>query len=236
MTPVRSKHARRVFARGEVHRLRGWQLLVGVPAALGVYLYQRSWRLRISAAERALLASSDRPLIIVTTHNRSFVITEVLRRHRDLSRLATLISPSRAAAWEAAYFRRLGFAVIRGSSTRGGLAALREMLRAFRQGYDLGLSPDGPTGPCYAFKPGVAALARHTGAPVLLVTVNARWAVRLRTWDRHLIPGPFARLEVRVERIDDADTRAQESGDAGLAALLRGRMLAMTRDGDESNR
>lgn len=85
-----------------------------------------------------------------------------------------------------------GFSHVRGSSSKGADRALKQMLKIARQNGDLILTPDGPRGPAEVVKAGVAQIARLTGMPVIPFAVSATRCVRLKSWDRFLIPLPFA--------------------------------------------
>ncbi len=198
-------------------------------AAAGIRLYYRSLRLRPDAATRELLRTSRPPRVIVVWHNRSLVAPAIFRRFLEPERIACLVSPSRMAAWESDCFRKLRLRVVRGSTTRRSISALREMMRELRAGHDVGISPDGPSGPLYSVQPGALALARKVEVPLLLIAANASRARRLHTWDRHLVPLPRARLTVRMREITTDDpiftTPLPEA-----CALLRRVYLEMTED------
>ena len=83
---------------------------------------------------------------------------------------------------------------VRGSATRGGAAGFLQLVNAYRSGYDLAVVPDGPRGPCCVAKPGIVRLAKATGAPIYPVTYAATRYRQLRSWDRLIIPLPFARV------------------------------------------
>ncbi len=93
--------------------------------------------------------------------------------------------------------RRLGYGHVRGSSTRGGARAIRELVTRLLAGYHLGLTVDGPVGPRYIFKPGPIEIAKLSGAPVVPVTAATRNPWVLSSWDAFQIPKPFARVSVR---------------------------------------
>jgi len=93
---------------------------------------------------------------------------------------------------------RWGIYSVRGSASRGGVRAFLQLVRAFREGYDLAVVPDGPRGPRYVVKLGVLHLARTTGALIYPVSYAASRAWQLRSWDRLMIPQPFARLTYAV--------------------------------------
>ncbi len=63
--------------------------------------------------------------------------------------------------------KRFGYGAVRGSATRGGHKALRQLIRLGREGVDLAITPDGPKGPRYRAQPGVVALAKFTGLPIV---------------------------------------------------------------------
>jgi lysophospholipid acyltransferase (LPLAT)-like uncharacterized protein len=92
---------------------------------------------------------------------------------------------------------RLGFRTARGSSTRGGPKLVRAMVDfAATETGDIALTPDGPKGPPQQAKPGALFLAAHLGWPVVPVAFVARPRKELRSWDRFVIPWPFARIAV----------------------------------------
>lgn len=105
-----------------------------------------------------------------------------------------LVSPSADGALVVTSLLRFGYQVIRGSSSRGGAQALRALATALRDGDSIVLTPDGPRGPIHTVNSGVGWLARASGAAVITVAVHADRAWRLRSWDRFLIPKPFARV------------------------------------------
>ncbi len=112
-------------------------------------------------------------------------------RNRDI---AILISPSFDGELIARTVQRLGFLPIRGSSSRGGAPGLRNMERAYREGHNCAITADGPRGPVFVAKPGVAQLASLVGADVGAFYVLPQRAWQLRSWDRFLIPKPFSRV------------------------------------------
>jgi len=70
---------------------------------------------------------------------------------------------------------------------------MREMLRAYQERYDIGITPDGPRGPRYCVQSGIIELARRTGMPIIPVTFSASRKKIFRSWDRFLLPYPFSR-------------------------------------------
>jgi hypothetical protein len=134
-------------------------------------------------------APTSNGAILVTWHGRTLL---PVYRFRGRGYWA-LISLSRDGELQAENFRRFGFRVIRGSTGRRGVAATREVIAALKDGGVLAFTPDGPRGPSHVAQPGVAYFAQRTGCPIIPVGISAhpRWLAR--SWDRYLIPKPFAR-------------------------------------------
>jgi lysophospholipid acyltransferase (LPLAT)-like uncharacterized protein len=122
-----------------------------------------------------------------------------------------LVSPSQDGDISEALLEGFGYHVIRGSSSRGGARALREMLGVLESGAVLIVTPDGPRGPRHSMNPGLAWMARATGFPVIPCGFVCDRAWRARSWDRFTIPKRGARVAlvydapVRVERNASAE-------------------------------
>lgn len=104
-----------------------------------------------------------------------------------------LISASRDGELIARTMRFFGQEAVRGSSSQGGRAAFRAMLKLAEEKVDLVFTPDGPRGPRHELKDGVVQLARMTGLPVIPMAFVASAGHRFGSWDRFLLPRPFAR-------------------------------------------
>jgi lysophospholipid acyltransferase (LPLAT)-like uncharacterized protein len=114
-------------------------------------------------------------------------------RFRGLD-IAILISPSFDGELIARTVELLGFRAVRGSSSRGGATGLRGMVGAYQAGHRCAFTADGPRGPVFVAKAGVAQLAQSVGAWVGCFYALPERAWELRSWDRFLIPKPFSRV------------------------------------------
>ncbi len=103
-----------------------------------------------------------------------------------------VISQSRDGELIARVVEGFGYVALRGSSTRGGSQALRGLLRHLRSGHDVAFTPDGPRGPRYTVRPGLAYLAAKTGLPVVPMGVAYSRKAVFSSWDRFQLPLPFA--------------------------------------------
>jgi lysophospholipid acyltransferase (LPLAT)-like uncharacterized protein len=109
-------------------------------------------------------------------------------------RTGMLISQHRDGEIIARLIKYLGIDSVRGSTTRGGLSALRGMVRFYRKGGNLAITPDGPQGPKHVVQPGVIELARLTGSPIFPMTYGASRKKALNSWDHFIVPIPFCRI------------------------------------------
>lgn len=121
----------------------------------------------------------------------------LLQRQRRL-RVGFLISPSVDGELGAMIVRRAGAHVIRGSSSHTGALALKEYFQALmREQVSPVITPDGPRGPRFQFKPGAILLAQMSGRPILPLAYAASSAALVH-WDRFVLPRPFARIAVAI--------------------------------------
>ena len=189
----------------------------------------RTLRFRWGPEVQAVMDGSLPPGIAILWHNRLFVAPEFYRRYFRHRRLAALVSASRDGAWLAGLMERMGIRPVRGSRHKRGAQAVRELLEANREGYDVGITPDGSRGPIYDMKPGAVAVALKTGAPIVLLSFNFSRAWRLGSWDRFYLPVPFSRIEVLIKAY--ADMQAIGASDtAGAVARLKAELDAITVD------
>lgn len=110
------------------------------------------------------------------------------------SKISILISAHRDGEIIANVMKLFNFGLVRGSSKKGGSAALREMLKLLKSGSDLGITPDGPKGPSEIVKPGIAEVARLSGKYIIPTTFSAKPCIRATSWDRFMIPLPFSKV------------------------------------------
>lgn len=105
-----------------------------------------------------------------------------------------MISPSVDGEAPTMLARFYGATVVRGSGTYSGLRAVRGAHQSLQEGISLAVTPDGPRGPRFKFKPGAIFAAQMSGKPVIPVAYAAKPAFVLKTWDKFVIPVPFGRV------------------------------------------
>lgn len=112
-----------------------------------------------------------------------------LRGHCNI---AMLLSQHQDAEWLSEAARHTGFQTVRGSTNRGGVAAIRQLLRKSRS-MNLAITPDGPRGPRRKLAPGAVFLASKLGIPIITAGFGYDRPWRLGTWDQFAIPRPYSR-------------------------------------------
>jgi lysophospholipid acyltransferase (LPLAT)-like uncharacterized protein len=156
--------------------------------------------------------------IILTFWHRRLVFTHLAypfkRRGSKAQKrgVAILSSDSKDGEFSAAAWRWFGIHAVRGTASDDGAKALVRMIRAVKDGWDFGITPDGPRGPRQVLKPGVIALARKTRGWVVPVCVAYSRFWELRTWDALLVPKPFSCVTVRYGK----PFQVSEASDEGI--------------------
>jgi lysophospholipid acyltransferase (LPLAT)-like uncharacterized protein len=173
-------------------------------------------------------------IIFSTWHNRLALSLMIYRRYvvrvDPERRLAAMVSASRDGGLLARVLEHFSVEPVRGSSSRRGPQALREMISWSERGYDLAITPDGPRGPCYQVQDGVISTAQLTGLPIMPVSYHLNWKFRPKSWDRFQVPLPFARCRIRTGEIVRVPREATESERETLRQRLEETMKAITED------
>jgi lysophospholipid acyltransferase (LPLAT)-like uncharacterized protein len=180
-------------------KIEGWRARWLV--AFGFRLLQvlaRTLRYEIDDRANVLGKAVEGNYIAALWHNRLLLISFVLKKFFPQRPGAGLISASRDGDLIADATHRFGFDVVRGSSSRMGASALRELSEVLISGRDVLITPDGPRGPAYELGPGIIFLAQKTGAPVVPVNMEYSSCWRVKSWDRFIIPKPFSKVRVII--------------------------------------
>jgi len=177
--------------RGALSRL-GLRLF-GLAASALLRALGATWRVEVLGNDPRTADPSDPPRLAALFHE-SMVACAWLYRDR---RYNVAVSRSRDGDLIRSALLALGYAEpARGSSSRGGSAVLRQIVRHLESGTTSAVLVDGPRGPARVAKTGIVAIARHTGIPIQPIAFSARPAHRLSSWDKSLLPLPFARVIV----------------------------------------
>jgi lysophospholipid acyltransferase (LPLAT)-like uncharacterized protein len=154
-----------------------------------------TWRIRCDESPELQHAKQrgDR-LIFAHWHGDELCVLPLITSYK----IATMISTSKDGQLMDFIVRRLKGATSRGSSTRGGVSALKGLIRLIKDGYRASVAVDGPKGPIYQPKAGVFELSRLAGARIVPVgAATNRSIVFQKSWNKARLPKPFAKVNVR---------------------------------------
>ncbi len=165
-------------------------------AARYVVMIARRLHWRFEGDANLLTLAADAPVILVFWHEAlpAMPVLWLRARQMGMTRPAVVLaSAHRDGQLIGQAVRHMGIGLVSGSSSRGGAAGLRGLLKALESGANAGLTPDGPRGPRRVCAPGVAQLAAMSGCRILPCGAATSHARILRSWDQMRIPLPFGR-------------------------------------------
>jgi lysophospholipid acyltransferase (LPLAT)-like uncharacterized protein len=178
-------------------KLDSWRGRALIGLALGGFrLWAKTLRFRVEDPEDVLQTSRDEPFILSVWHNRLLLLPPVFSRCFPNRRNVGLVSASRDGDFVSILVERFGHGTVRGSTSRKGVVALRQLVDALASGSNVLITPDGPRGPVYEVNQGIIFVAQKSGSAVVPMHIEFGNAWRLKSWDRFFIPKPFSRVRV----------------------------------------
>ena len=158
-------------------------------------------------------------IILCIHHQQFFPAIRYFQRYKKY-KPGLMISRSRDGELISAVANRSGWATVRGSSSRGGVEALRELIDHLAEHRLAGHIIDGPRGPFGVVKPGVIRLAHATDSVIVPFYTRADRAWYARSWDRFFLPKPFSKVVLRFgEKIEFRQTETNEAFEEQRKAL-----------------
>jgi lysophospholipid acyltransferase (LPLAT)-like uncharacterized protein len=189
-----------------------------------LFLSCRVVKLEGAENEKMAIEMPGGKIIYASWHQRLFYQVHRLRKRN----VTVMISQSRDGEYIARLVNWLGLKDVRGSSTRGGVDALKDITRKMRAGANGGMIPDGPTGPPREVKIGTIILARMTGASVIPISWGADRCWVFNSWDRFMVPKPFAHISYCCGEPISVPRSAKAPEMEGYRKLLEERLNSMT--------
>jgi len=193
-------------------KLESWRARALIAFGFGLYrLWARTLRLQVEDPHDVVGVVRSQPVIFAIWHNRLLMLPRVFDPCFPTRQSFGLISASRDGDLIATFIERSGYGTIRGSSSRKGVIALRQLMDTLAAGDNVLFTPDGPRGPVYQASQGVVFVAKKSGAPVVPIHMEYSSCWRLKSWDRFVVPRPFAKLRaifgapIHFEPIADAN-------------------------------
>ena len=214
-TPTAQGEAR---ARARRARRLRWAARLGL---LLVRALAPTWRVaERNAGVVRELRGRGQPIIFAFWHGR---MLPLLWHHRRQG-VAILVSEHGDGEVIARIAEALGYRTVRGSTSRGSERALLRLIRTVQSGAEVAVTPDGPRGPAEQFAPGALVVAQRSGAPIVPVASGSAGAWHVRSWDRFMIPRPFARVTIAYGepiRMDGHTARDAAAQAPRVGELLR---------------
>jgi lysophospholipid acyltransferase (LPLAT)-like uncharacterized protein len=185
--------------------------------------------LRLTIVNGHVLEEVEHPRIFWAWHGRLAIPGIWYSRKQAYA----LISPSRDGEILARMFDRLGYRTIRGSTRRGGIEAAIEGVKVLQAGNEIVMTPDGPRGPNRKIQTGMILMAQKAGATVVAVGVSASPRKLARSWDRALIPLPFAKAAMVFGEPRKVPVELDEAQREALIAAMEEEMEVLERQARE---
>jgi hypothetical protein len=167
--------------------------------------------------------------IFVFWHSRLFYLVYYYVMRSPRRKACMLVSMSRDGDYGAALVRRLQQDAVRGSSSRGGQAAVRQLVSRLAAGSNVAITPDGPRGPALVVGEGVVKLAQMTGARIIPVSYGASRRFLLKSWDRFVVLKPFGRVHVAFGEPIQVPRRVSREDRRGYAEHVGRALLQLDR-------
>lgn len=193
-------------------KIEGWPARVLIEIGVCLFrIWTRTLRFKVEDPAQSLTASRAEPLIVAVWHNRLLLLPPVFTLCFPHRRNVGLISASRDGDLVSIIVERFGHGTIRGSTSRKGVIALRQLVDALAAGANVLITPDGPRGPVYEVNQGIIFVAQKSGAAVVPMNMEFSRAWRLKSWDRFFVPRPFSTVRVvfgelhHVQRTNSVD-------------------------------
>lgn len=157
-------------------------------------LWSWTWRIDLEEPESMLADLRNRkPFILAHWHGDELALLVLIQRYR----IATITSTSKDGELIDAFIRMSGGSTSRGSSTRGGVSALKGLITLAKSGHNCSFAVDGPKGPIYKVKPGVFEVSRLMRAPIYAAGILCDRAIHFpKSWNQAYFPKPFAKIKI----------------------------------------
>lgn len=199
-------------------------------ASLYIRLVWRTTRWEVVAGDiPARHWDAGLPFVCAFWHGRLLLMPYCWRAGKPVHMLISQHPDGQFIARTIAHF---GIGSIAGSSTRGGSAALRSMIKALKGGQWIGITPDGPRGPRQRVQGGVIDLARLAGVPIIPATYATRHRLVLGSWDRFVVALPFSRGVFVWGRPIEVPRDLSAAGQEALREELEDRLNALAAAAD----
>ena len=164
----------------------------------------------------------DEPIIFACWHGELLMLPYLYKQYRKKAHAKVLISNHFDGLLISKTIKYFGLGTIAGSTNRNAARVLIQGIKAIKDGYDIGITPDGPKGPRHTVSDGVIVMAQKTKAKIVLVEIKPTKYWQLNSWDKFTIPKPFGKIDYySTEPIDVSDMELEEARELIQKGLLK---------------
>ena len=151
------------------------------------------------AVERCMETSQDDEYFVLCAWHDALLLPTFAAPLWLRQSCCCLVSQHQDGSYLADAMKWMDYTTVRGSSNRGGVEALRELVND-TAGKHIIVTPDGPRGPLHRVQPGIVKLAQLTGVPIIPVHMHYSHAIQFKTWDEFLLPLPFSKVTLVFDK------------------------------------
>jgi len=164
---------------------------------------------------------SDEPLIFACWHGELLMLPYLYKHYRKTPHAKVLISPHFDGKLISKTVKYFGLDTLAGSSDKNPAKVLIQGIRTLKDGYDIGITPDGPKGPRHEVSNGIIIMAQKTRAKILLINIKPTKYWQLNSWDKFIVPKPFGTLHYyATNELDVSGLSLEEARDKIQKGLL----------------
>jgi len=164
----------------------------------------------------------DEPIIFACWHGELLMLPYLYKQYRKKAHAKVLISDHFDGLLISKTIKYFGLGTIAGSTNRNAARVLIQGIKTIKEGYDIGITPDGPKGPRHTVSDGVIVMAQKTKAKIVLVEIKPTKYWQLNSWDKFTIPKPFGKIEYySTEPIDVSDMDIEDARELIQKGLLK---------------
>ena len=153
-----------------------------------------------------------KPIIFACWHGELLMIPYVYFRYRKTPKARVMISGHFDGLIISKIIKYFGLDTIAGSTNRNAARVLIQGIKTLKEGYDIGITPDGPKGPRHEVADGIIVMAQKSKAKVVLIRIKPTSYWQFNSWDKFIVPKPFGTLNYySSEPIDISDMSLEEA-------------------------
>ena len=165
---------------------------------------------------------SDEPIIFACWHGELLMLPYLYSHYRKIPHANVLISEHFDGELISRTIKYFGLGTLAGSTTRGGAKVLIQGIKSIKDGYDIGITPDGPKGPRHEVADGIIVMAQKAKAKIVLVEIKPTKFWQFNSWDKFTVPKPFGTINFySTEEIDLSGLELEEARELIKAGLLQ---------------